>query len=60
MGGGNVVAEGVEIFGHRGWGFSGPGALADVPENSIAALEKAANQKGCHGAEIDVWMTNDG
>eukprot|EP01071_Lankesteria_metandrocarpae_P008937 Lankesteria_metandrocarpae@DN5092_c0_g1_i2.p1 len=48
----------VEMYSHRGWGCSGVGGNSSVPENSIAAFEKAA-AAGITGAEIDVWMTAD-
>jgi len=41
-----------KVVAHRGFHKT-------VPENSIAAL-KAAQDLGCYGSEMDVWITTDG
>ncbi len=41
-----------KVIAHRGFHKT-------VPENSIAAL-KAAQDLGCYGSEMDVWITTDG
>lgn len=42
-----------KVIAHRGaW------KKADLPQNSIASLERAI-ELGCEGSEFDVWMTKD-
>ncbi len=42
-----------KVIAHRGaW------KMSDLPQNSIASLEKAI-ALGCEGSEFDVWMTKD-
>ncbi|UCS92472.1 glycerophosphodiester phosphodiesterase [Echinicola marina] len=42
-----------KVIAHRGAWKTG-----DLPQNSIASLEKAI-ELGCEGSEFDVWMTKD-
>lgn len=46
------------IYGHRGGGCSVAGCSSPLPENSILAVQQAADLE-VEGVEVDVWMTKD-